>query len=280
MSEAPASSYDPALSSAEYARKISALGIRKANTQWWQLLVLGLLAGLYIGIGAHLFLVAMAEGMGRLVAGAVFAVGLALVVIAGAELFTGNIIMLVGAVTRLFSFRKLLRNWGIVYAGNFLGALMLAWLVWRSGLLGKPGGLNALGELAARTAETKISLPFVESFIRGVLCNMLVILAIIMATIAKDVISKIVCCVLPIMAFVASGFEHCVANMYLIPLGFLAKGLSLGEQAAMFQNLVPVTLGNIVGGVFILFIHPNRIRQLAHLWDWRSQKHKDYSNMN
>ncbi|NLF40913.1 formate/nitrite transporter family protein, partial [bacterium] len=240
-------SYDPTLSPKEYAKVVSALGIKKANTKWWQLLVLGILAGIYIGIGGHLYLVAMQQGLGRITAGAVFGVGLVLVVIAGAELFTGNIIMLVGTVTRLFSIRKLLRNWGIVYIGNFIGALVLAWLVWGSGLFGAPGTLNDLGTLSVKTAEAKLSMPFMQAFIRGILCNMLVILAIIMATIAKDVISKIVCCILPIMAFVACGFEHCVANMYLIPAGLFCKGVALSDQWIMFKNIVPVTLGNIVG---------------------------------
>jgi formate/nitrite transporter FocA (FNT family) len=107
---------------------------------------------------------------------------------------------------------------------------------------------------------------FGDAFVRGVFCNALVILALIMATIAKDVVSKILCCIFPIMTFVACGFEHCVANMLLIPLGLLAKGVPVWHQGILFHNLVPVTLGNIVGGVAILVLHPNRIRQLAHLY--------------
>ena len=259
--------YVPTLTAREQDHVISALGIKKANTRVWQLGLLGVLAGLYIGFGGLVSLVALNEGSGRLVAGAAFSVGLVLVVIAGAELFTGNIIMIVGAITRKFSVLKLLRNWLAVYVGNFAGSYALAVLVVLAGVLGVAGGpLTPLGQLAVKTAEAKIAMPFVDAFVRGILCNILVILALIMAILAKDVVSKILCCVFPIMTFVACGFEHCVANMFLIPVGLLAKGIPLAGQGVMFTNLVPVTLGNIVGGLLILVLHPNRIRQLWHLY--------------
>jgi len=261
--------YTPTLSPKEYDKTVSVLGIRKANTRTWQLFILAFLAGVYISFGGHAYLVSMDQGMGTLVSGAVFSVGLILVVVAGAELFTGNVIMIVGAMTLLFPWKNLFRNWVIVYAGNFVGSIVFAWLIWQSGLLGAVTELNALGAKAVTVAETKLALPFTACFIRGIFCNMLVILAIIMATMSKDVISKIACCVLPVMVFVASGFEHCVTNMYLIPIGLLAKGVPLWQQGEMFHNLLPVTLGNIVGGILILVIHPNRIRQLIHLWQNR-----------
>ncbi len=257
--------YDPKLSNAELSTSISVLGIKKANTKPWQLFLLAILAGLYIALGGHIFLVAMVEGMGRIVGGAVFSVGLVLVIIAGAELFTGNIIMIVGAITARFTIRQLLTNWVVVYFGNLAGAVLTAMLVYQSGLLGSVEAPNALGLLSANIADAKLSQSFYEAFLRGVFCNMLVILAIILATIAKDVISKIFCITLPIMTFVACGFEHCVANMYLIPLGLFAKGVPLLEQSVLFTNVLPVTLGNIAGGLFILMIHPNRIRQLMLL---------------
>lgn len=258
--------YDPKHTVKEVQATISTLGIKRANTRSWQIFLLAMLAGLYIGIGAHLFLVAMQQGMGRIVAGGVFSVGLVLVVIAGAELFTGNVTMVVGTITRLFSVRKMLKNWAVVYAGNFIASLLFAWLIFESGLVGRPDAPNDLGKLAASTADMKVSLPFMEAFIRGIFCNILVILAIILSFFAKDVISKIFCCIFPILAFVASGFEHCIANMYLIPLGFFAKGATLSQHLSLFNNLIPVTLGNIVGGVFILVIHPNRIRQIVTLF--------------
>ncbi|MCF7733789.1 MAG: formate/nitrite transporter family protein [Akkermansiaceae bacterium] len=257
--------YDPTLTISEVGTTISHLGIKKANTQAWQLLILGFLAGLYISFGSHLYLVALEQGMGRVVAGACFGVGLVLVVIAGAELFTGNITMVVGAITRLYSPWQLLKNWAVVYTGNLVGAVLTAWLVYQAGIFGHGDTLTSVGREAAKVADYKCAIPFGEAIIRGVLCNILVVLAIIMSYFSKDVISKIVCVVLPIMAFVASGFEHCVANMYLIPAGHFAKGLGFTGLGVMFHNILPVTLGNIAGGLFIMLIHPNRLRQIAVL---------------
>ena len=265
MDREAAGGYNPVLSTSELSSKISALGIKKANTRGWQLIILGILAGLYIGFGGHLFLVALEQGMGKVVGGAAFGVGLVLVVVAGAELFTGNIMMVVSTILSLHSVKKMLLNWVSVYFGNLIGSILLALVIWHAGLLGTPDNLNKLGETALKISQAKLSLPFLSVFLRGILCNMLVILAIIMATISKDTISKIFCIVLPIMAFVASGFEHCVANMYLVPLGQLAGGASAVDLLGMFRNIIPATLGNIVGGIFILVIHPNRIRQLAFI---------------
>ena len=257
--------YSPTLSKKEFSKSISALGIKKANNAPWQIFVLALLAGLYISFGGHVFLVALSQGLNKLAAGAAFSVGLVLVVIAGAELFTGNIIMTVGAVISRFTFLKMTRNWGVVYIGNLVASVLYAYLIFKSGLLGDVVNPSALGQIAIKVADAKLALTFSECFIRGIFCNMLVILAIIMAIMSKDIISKIFCCILPIMVFVACGFEHCVANMFLIPVGLLAKGNSMSSLYIIFQNIIPVTLGNIVGGLFILFIHPNRIRQLVHL---------------
>lgn len=263
--------YEPVLSTSQLVRKISALGIKKANTKVWQLFILAMLAGLYIGLGGQVFLVALEQGMGKIVGGTVFSVGLVLVVIAGAELFTGNIMMIVSTILSLYTIKKILKNWITVYVGNFIGSVLFAILILKSGLLGNVDKLSGVGSVAAGVAEAKMGLAFSEAFIRGIFCNMLVILAIILATIAKDVISKIASIVLPIMVFVACGFEHCVANMYLIPVGLLAKGAGISELLVMFSNIIPVTLGNIVGGVIILVIHPNRIRQLIFLFQHRKE---------
>ncbi len=208
----------------------------------------------------------MQSGMGKIVSGAVFSVGLVLVVVAGAELFTGNIIMIIGTITRQFAISKMFRNWLAVYFGNFVGSLIFVWLIWHSGFFQQNNASTELGIYASKVAEAKLGLSFTEAFFRGILCNMLVILAIIMAIIAKDIISKIFCCMLPIMAFVACGYEHCVANMYFLPAGLLAKGVPIYKQLIIFKNIVPVTLGNIVGGIAILLMHPNRIRQLKELF--------------
>ncbi len=254
---------DPILTTLELEKRISALGIKKANTRSWQLLLLGLLAGVYIGFGGQLALVALEQGMGRIVAGIVFS--LVLVVIAGAELFTGNVLMVIGALGRQVPLRGLLRNWLFVYAGNFIGSVILAAVVWHSGVLGHAGGLNKLGELAVSVAQTKLAFSFFESLLRGILCNILVLLAIIMSIVAKDVISKVAVIVFPIAAFVACSFEHSIANMYLITIGLAAKGISLAEYPVIFRNLIPVTIGNVIGGLLILVLHPNRIRQIGYL---------------
>ncbi len=265
MSETISKNYSPQLTQNEVNAKISRLGIKKANTKVWQLFILGLLAGIYISIGSHLFLVAMEQGLGRIVAGACFSVGLVLVVIAGAELFTGNITMIVGALTLHFSPKQLLKNWFFVYVGNFIGAVLTAYLVFKSGIFGHQPNLSSVGKMAVKIADYKMGLTFSEAFIRGFFCNILVILAIIMSYFSKDILSKIACIVLPIMAFVASGFEHCIANMYLIPAGLFVKECSFTEASSMLQNILSVTLGNITGGLFIILIHPNRIRQIKAL---------------
>ncbi|NLW85978.1 MAG: formate/nitrite transporter family protein [Planctomycetes bacterium] len=269
MTQTTPTSYEPKLSPNEVSRTISALGVKKANTKAYQLFLLAVLAGLYISIGGHLAVVAFEQGMGRIIAGAVFGIGLTLVVIAGAELFTGNVTMFIGAVTGLYPFTRLLRNWGLVYVGNFVGSYLCALLIFKSGLLGEVGSLNSVGKMAVSISDAKMSIAFSHAFLRGVFCNILVILAIILAFFAKDIISKIVCCILPIMAFVTAGFEHCVANMYLVPLGFFAKGMPIADQTGLIGHLIPVTLGNIVGGIVIMVIHPNRIRQIALLWSRR-----------
>ncbi len=257
--------YKPSLSGNEMNVVISKLGIKKSNTKVWQLLLLGMLAGLYIAFGGHFFLVALSEGLGKVVGGVVFSVGLVLVVIAGAELFTGNITIIVGVISGAVPLQKMLKNWMAVYAGNLIGSLAYAFLIYQSGLFDDTTAPDALGAVASRVAEAKIALPFGEAFIRGVFCNMLVILAILLSVMAKDLISKIACIVFPIACFVACGFEHCVANMSLIPIGLLAGGAGLAELSGMVHNLIPVTLGNLIGGLAILIIHPNRIRQIHYL---------------
>ena len=253
------------LSAEEMSLTMSKIVACKADAAAWRLLLLGLLAGLYIGFGSHLFLVAMQAGMGRIVGGAVFGLGLVLVVVAGAELFTGNAVMATGILERDCSLSKMLRNWIWVYLGNMAGSLLLVFLVLKSGLLSCDGAPTALGGFAAGVAAAKLELTFEEAFCRGILCNILVVSAVNMAILARDIVSKIFCCILPIMAFVASGYEHCVANMYLIPAGLAAKGVPLADHLAIFRNLLPVTLGNILGGIGIIILYPNRFRQLLAL---------------
>jgi formate/nitrite transporter len=221
-------------------------------------IILSLLAGFYIAFGAQLATVVthdaaahVGQGIARLLGGSVFSLGLMLVVICGAELFTGNTLLAKAALQREIPWSKLLENWGVVLLGNFIGSLFFAWLMVKSQLWTAPG----IGEHAIQIATTKTALPFDVAFIRGILCNWLVCLAIFMAAAARDIPGKILACYVPIMAFVASGFEHNVANMYFIPTGLLLQAETgiindgLNWSSFLINNLIPVTLGNIVGGV-------------------------------
>lgn len=220
--------------------------------------VLSLLAGFYIAFGAELAILVTSDaaihfgiGISRLLGGSVFSLGLMLVVICGAELFTGNSLLTKAGLNGEIPWRKIAENWLVVIIGNLVGSLILAWLmveseVWKVG---------RVAEHAVEIATVKCELSFGAALIRGILCNWLVCLAVFMATAARDVTGKMLACYVPIMAFVASGFEHSVANMYFIPFGLLLKA-ELGLQAPgltwsnfFIGNLIPVTIGNIIGGV-------------------------------
>ncbi|ADU67244.1 formate/nitrite transporter family protein [Desulfurispirillum indicum] len=220
--------------------------------------VLSLLAGFYIAFGAQLSIVVtqgvaetMGVGMARFLGGSVFSIGLMLVVVCGAELFTGNTLLAKAALQRQIPWLKVWENWALVIVGNFIGAIALAWLMVASLLWqDTQAALQAL-DIAVR----KSTLSFEAAFIRGILCNWLVCLAVVMAVAARDIAGKILACYVPIMAFVASGFEHSVANMFFIPAAiFLASSSGihmpdLNWWNFFVTNLIPVTLGNIVGGV-------------------------------
>jgi formate/nitrite transporter len=220
--------------------------------------VLSLLAGIYIAFGAELATLVTSDaaehfgtGVSHLLGGSVFSLGLMLVVVCGAELFTGNSLLTKAALHGDIPWLKLTENWGVVIIGNLVGSLFLAWLMVASGLW----QIGRVAEHAVNIATTKCELTFGVALVRGILCNWLVCLAVFMATAARDITSKMLACYAPIMAFVASGFEHSVANMYFIPTGLLLKA-QLGLDAPdltwsnfFISNLIPVTLGNIIGGV-------------------------------
>jgi formate/nitrite transporter len=227
--------------------------------------VLGILAGAYIGFGGLLsttvtFDMAAYFGTGftKLLGGAVFSVGLMLVVIAGAELFTGNNLMVTSTLAKEISIRTMLKRWILVYIANFIGSIILALLFYLSGLWNTGGG--ALGLTAVKIAYSKVSLGFWEAIIRGIGCNWLVCLAVWMALAARQTVGKIFAIFFPIMAFVAIGFEHCVANMYFIPTGIFLRtwagvrapeGINptlLNWGTFAVKNLIPVTIGNMIGG--------------------------------
>jgi formate transporter len=213
---------------------------------------LGVLAGGFIGFGALYYtVVACDPSLGfaaqRILGGLVFSLGLILVVVAGAELFTGNNLMVMAWVSRKISGRDLFRNLAIVYFANLAGAAGLAAIVALSGHAQMNGG--AIGETAIEIAKAKVSMSFQEAFFKGVLCNILVCLAVWLALAGRHVIDKVAAIIFPVSAFVAAGFEHCVANMYFIPLGiFLGGDGDLSWASFVWNNLVPVTLGNLVGG--------------------------------
>jgi len=255
---------DPALfdayAPAEIARRIEAGGITKAEMPVTKILTLSVLAGAYIALGAMFYTVTMTGagpglGITRLLGGVAFSLGLILVLIGGAELFTGNVLIVLGWAARKVSTAQLLRNWGLVYVGNLAGGLGMAVMAYGSGFYHMGG--DAVGATAVAIADAKTALPFGVAFIRGVLCNILVCMAVWLCFGARNISSKILAIVFPISAFVALGFEHSIANMYFIPFGILVAGEAGGaaetlNTAGFIANLIPVTLGNIVGGgVFV-----------------------------
>lgn len=250
----PQDAYPPA----QVARLVEQIGVKKASLPALQTLALGVLAGAFIALGAMYFTLVMTgsgAGLGpsRLLGGLAFSLGLILVVVGGAELFTGNSLIVMAWAEGKVTSRQLARNWALVYVANLAGALGSALMMSWSGALALGDG--AVAETAVRIAEAKVALGFGQAFWRGVLCNVLVCLAVWLCFAAHDVTGKILAIVFPISAFVALGFEHSVANMYLIPIGWLAgaKTVTLG---GLIGNLVPVTLGNIVGGgVFVAAVY-------------------------
>jgi formate/nitrite transporter len=233
----------------EIAARVETVGVTKANLPFTSMVALGVLGGGFIGLGAMFSTLVLADaGLGfaisRVLSGAVFSLGLILVVIAGAELFTGNNLLVMTYVAGRISLGKLIENLTIVYAANFIGAAGLAAVVALSGH--DQLGDGAIGRTAVAIASVKVALPFAEAFFRGVLCNVLVCLAVWLAMAGRTVTDKILAIIFPVAAFVAAGFEHSVANMYFLPLGcFLDGGITI---TGMIHNLVPVTLGNLAGG--------------------------------
>ena len=269
-----------ALLPAEMARKAENAGVAKAELGHWRMLALAVLAGAFVGLGAVFATTVTTGGSGltyginRLAGGLVFCLGLILVVVAGAELFTGNNLIVMAWASGKVSTGRLLRNWGIVYVGNFLGSLLTAVGMFLSGQYKAAGG--ALGINALNIAQAKVSLGFAEALILGVFCNVLVCLAVWLCMSARSTTDKILAIIFPITAFVAAGFEHSVANMYFIPLGLFIKQWGGLEVAAadyanltwanfILANLLPVTIGNIIGGAglvglvyWFIYLRPRR----------------------
>ena len=247
-----------AFSPKEIVEKVETIGVAKARLPLLSMLMLGILAGAFIGLGALYFVIVKSDpflgfASKQVLGGVVFSLGLILVVVAGAELFTGNNLLAMAWADGKISTLELLRNWVVVCIGNFIGAAGLALLVY----LSRHPDMNqgAIAQEYLKIAEAKAALPFWTAFFKGMLCNTLVCMAVWMALAGRSVTDKVVAIVFPISAFVAAGFEHSVANMYFFPLAMLLQTFADAGTAAhtitwagFLRNLVPVILGNIVGG--------------------------------
>ena len=225
------------------------ISTQKANLKWWQMILLGIFAGMFIALAATGATFGNIYG-GKIAGACIFTAGLAMVVIAGSELFTGNNLMLTALFAGKIGLLKLLKNWFFVFLGNFLGAIFIAALVTLSGVF------NPVSDTVITTAIAKTSLPFFEALLRGILRNVLVCIAVWMAFSANSVQGKIAAVFLPVMLFVLCGFEHSIANMFYIPAGIL-QGAFTGATAPtisafLLHNLLPVTLGNLIGGAIIV----------------------------
>jgi formate/nitrite transporter len=253
------------------ARRAEEVGVAKASMDAPAMLTLAALAGAFISFGAIFATIALAGtdgipwGPGRVLAGVVFSVGLILVVVGGAELFTGNTLLVMAWASGRVSTRALLRNWVVVFAGNFVGATGVALLAVVGGLHTFGGG--AVGATALGIAHGKLELGFVRAVALGTLCNVLVCLAVWLALSARSTADRVLAVMPPVSAFVAAGFEHSVANMYFVPFALLVRQLDPGFAAThglpgpagaagwsdfLVANLLPVTIGNILGGALLV----------------------------
>ena len=276
-----------AIPPAEMAERAENVGVNKANLSFLTMCGLAILAGAFIGLGA-IFMTTVTTGtkdvpfgLARLAGGLVFSLGLILVIVAGAELFTGNNLIIMAFMDGKVTLAKLLRNWGIVYLGNLVGSIATAIIMFLSKQYTFSGG--ALGLNALTIANNKSGLNFIPAVALGIMCNALVCLAVWLCFSARSNTDKILSIVFPITAFVACGFEHSVANMYFIPIGLLIKWFdpafvdtmkatvpNLTFANFLFRNLLPVTIGNIIGGAGLvglvywsIYLRPKGLRQAA-----------------
>lgn len=249
----------------EIAENYIQIGKKKAAMQADKMFLLAVMAGIYIavaGCGASTAACTIGGSAGKLIGACVFPAGLTLVLLAGSELFTGNCLLIIPVLKREISVSAMLRNWGIVYLGNFAGSVFVAWMVVNSHQLSLFDGQLAV--TAVNTAVAKVSMPFADALLRGILCNLLVCLAVWVSFAAKDVTGKVIGLFYPILVFVVCGFEHSVANMFYCPAALFALGhpeyarlitadvSSLTWGSFILKNLVPVTLGNILGGAVLV----------------------------
>lgn len=234
----------------EIAQNYIKIGIDKTKLSILNMLLLGFLAGLFIGFAAVgcIFGVAYAN---KIMGAVIFAAGLCMVVIAGSELFTGNCLLIMPALTRDVGPLAILKNWLFVYIGNFIGSLFIAFLAAKSGVFSAENVFNTLSTIAT----SKVELSFFGAFVKGIFCNILVCIAVWMAFAANNVSGKILAIFFPIFVFVLCGFEHSVANMTFIPCAIFSGIDGVSWSNFLINNLLPVTLGNIVGGCLVGFVY-------------------------
>ncbi|MBO7664920.1 formate/nitrite transporter family protein [Candidatus Saccharibacteria bacterium] len=237
------------LSPTEITKTAIQVGVGKAKLPWWKMLVLGIFAGMFIalaGVGAT-----FGNVYGGKIAGAcIFTAGLAMVVVAGSELFTGNNLMIMALFDRKIKLSQMLLNWLLVFIGNFIGAIFVTTVVVIS------GAFDAIPDAVVNTANAKVNLGFFEALLKGIMCNFLVCIAVWMAFSANTVSGKIMAVFLPVMLFVLCGFEHSIANMFFIPAGTLTGAIynlpAPGFTSFLLNNLTPVVIGNIIGGSLLV----------------------------
>ncbi|MBP8863722.1 MAG: formate transporter FocA [Anaerolineae bacterium] len=259
------------------AAKAESTGVKKATSDALQLFMLAILAGAFVGLGAIYYTTVLAGtgslpyGVQRLLGGLVFCLGLVLVIVGGAELFTGNNLIIMAWANKKISTTQLLRNWGIVYVGNFVGSVLTALIMYFTRQY--TFGNGAVGLTALNIANTKSSLEFIPAVALGIMCNALVCMAVWLCFSAHSTTDKILSIIFPISGFAAAGFEHSVANMYFIPVGLFIKqfdptvfqlpafvdaGKTLADYGALtwgnffLKNLLPVTIGNVIGGALMV----------------------------
>ncbi|MCC7446437.1 MAG: formate/nitrite transporter family protein [Anaerolineae bacterium] len=305
MSASPTNIPFDAILPKDMAIKAENMGVTKSKLGFFQAFALAVLAGAFIAMGAIFattvsaggmtvraadgaaaFTIGLPYGVTRLLAGLVFSLGLILVIIGGAELFTGNNLIVMAWVSRKVTTTDLLRNWVIVYIGNFVGAILTAYVMFLSKQY--VFGDSAMGAAILKTGVAKTSLEFIPAVALGIFCNALVCMAVWLCLSARSTTDKILSIILPISAFVAAGFEHSIANMYFIPIALFVKYLDPVFYAArvaaeptvlwdsltwanfLLKNLLPVTIGNIIGGTVLvgfaywfIYLRPERARQTA-----------------
>lgn len=268
--EAPSTAHIDGMLPPEMAVKAAQLGVKKANMPAATTFILACLAGAFIALGAVFATTAtsgatelLPYGVVKTLGGVVFSLGLILVIVAGAELFTGNNLIVMAVAQGDVSLKQLIRNWGIVYLGNFAGSLTIALLMFMAGQY--KSGNGAVGLNILNIANSKCNLEFFPAVASGIVCNILVCLAVWLCFSARSVSDKILCIIFPISAFVAAGTEHCVANMYFVPIAWFVKNFagpdfwqsiqssssdysSITWTHFMTGNLLPVTIGNLIGG--------------------------------